>query len=389
MSDTPTAAPLSSFVSNVVGGGTPSRSIPANWSGPIPWASVKDFADGRLELRDTQEHISRRGLLRSATNLIPAGTPIVCTRMAVGRAATATVDVAINQDLKALYPAENVDARYLLHGLSYLRPKLDARATGSTVRGITVDELLAFELLKPDVEAQRRVAEVLDMLDRQIELSEALIEKLRVTAGGLVDELVSREAWPKGRLDAVSTVERGKFTHRPRNDPAYLGGPHPFIQTGDVSAARGGVISEASQSLSEKGARVSNVFPAGTVAVTIAANIADTALLGIPMYFPDSVVGVVVKPPNNVRFVELMIRLAKPRLEARAPQSAQRNINLQDLRPLLIPQPSPAQQDRLAAIYDAATVAIDEHFRELSTLRMLRHGLADDLLGAGSLGATP
>lgn len=373
-------APLAEFVTKVVGGGTPSRTVPTNWHGLIPWVSVKDMDNEQSTITATQEYISKRALRGSAANLIPTGTPIVCTRMAVGRAAVATVDVAINQDLKALFPARDVDSRYLLHGLSYLRPRLDGIATGSTVRGIQVRELLAFELLKPDLSVQQRIAAVLDAVDREVQTISVRVSKLIAMRRGLIDDLMSRDDWPKARLDSVASVERGKFGHRPRNDPAFLGGPYPFIQTGDVAAAHGGVISEASQSLSAKGAAVSKAFPAGTIAVTIAANIADTALLGVPMYFPDSVVGVVVRPPNGVRFVELMIRVAKPRLEARAPQSAQRNINLQDLRPLVIGLPPPPEQERVADIYDAASAAIHADMCELKKLKWLKQGLVEDLV---------
>src|SRR5207248_9239773 len=107
------------------------------------------------------------------------------------------------------------------------------------------------------------------------------------------------------------------------------------------------------QTLNNLGLAVSRQFPSGTIAITIAANIADTAILARPMCFPDSVVGAEVRPPHNVRFVELSIRRAKHVLDARAPQSAQKNINLEDLRPLMIALPSPAEQDAIAHVYDA------------------------------------
>ena len=103
-----------------------------------------------------------------------------------------------------------------------------------------------------------------------------------------------------------------------------------FIQTGDVTSAEGGVLSSYSQSLNKRGVSVSREFPEGSIAITIAANIAGTAILGFPMYFPDSIVGAIVKPPHSTRYIELCIRRAKPRLNARAPQSAQKNINLED-----------------------------------------------------------
>ena len=84
----------------IKGGGTPSRKTPEYWGGEIPWATVKDFKT--FELSTTIEKITREGLTNSASNLIPAGSIIVPTRMAVGKAAINLVDMSINQDLKAL-----------------------------------------------------------------------------------------------------------------------------------------------------------------------------------------------------------------------------------------------------------------------------------------------
>lgn len=184
--------PLSFFVEKVAGGGTPSRNISAYWSGPISWASVKDLNESSMILTDTKEHISAVGLANSAATLVPAGTPIVCTRMAVGRCVISTTDVAINQDLKALFPNSATDARYLAHGLTYLRSSLDSVATGSTVKGISVSQLLSFKLYRPPVGVQRKIADLLDSADEAISSTEQLIAKLEQAKQGLLHDLLTR-----------------------------------------------------------------------------------------------------------------------------------------------------------------------------------------------------
>ncbi|MEG4584723.1 restriction endonuclease subunit S [Microcoleus sp. MOSTC5] len=189
--------------------------------------------------------------------------------------------------------------------------------------------------------------------------------------------------WDVKPLSELADVDRGKFTHRPRNDPRFYGGSYPFIQTGDIANSSGGILSTYSQTLNERGITVSREFPVGTIAITIAANIADTAILGIPMFFPDSVVGAVVKKPNSIRYVELCIRRAKQRLDARAPQSAQKNINLEDLRPLLIPVPSPEEQHRIAEVIDTIDSTIAHTSSLIAKLKQMKAGLLHDLLTRG------
>ena len=189
--------------------------------------------------------------------------------------------------------------------------------------------------------------------------------------------------WDVKPLSELADVDRGKFTHRPRNDPRFYGGSYPFIQTGDIANSSGGILSTYSQTLNERGITVSREFPVGTIAITIAANIADTAILGIPMFFPDSVVGAVVKKPNSIRYVELCIRRAKQRLDARAPQSAQKNINLEDLRPLLIPVPCPEEQHKIAEVIDTIEEAIAHTSSLIAKLKQMKAGLLHDLLTRG------
>src|SRR5690606_41460725 len=84
----------------LLGGGTPSKDVEAYWNGDIPWVSVKDFKEDHIT--STQDLITIEGVKNSATRIIPADTLLIATRMAVGKVAINTVDVAINQDIKAI-----------------------------------------------------------------------------------------------------------------------------------------------------------------------------------------------------------------------------------------------------------------------------------------------
>src|SRR5262249_5165647 len=161
----------------VVGGGTPSRSQPKYWNGDIPWASVKDFSDEAVFLHDTKEHITQEGLESSASTLVQANTPVVCTRMAVGRCALTIRPTAINQDLKALLLRDSFDLRFFIRLLKFHGSILDRVSVGSTVRGITTHDLLSLALCYPDKSEQSRIAAVLDTVDEAIAKTEAVIAK--------------------------------------------------------------------------------------------------------------------------------------------------------------------------------------------------------------------
>ena len=161
-------------------------------------------------------------------------------------------------------------------------------------------------------------------------------------------------AWCWATLSQIGFLDRGKSRHRPRNDPSLYGGKYPFVQTGDVRHAET-VISTVSQTYNEKGLAQSRLWPAGTLCITIAANIAETAILGFDACFPDSVVGFLPGSASlSVRYIELFIRTMQARLESLAPATAQKNINLQVLRDVAIALPPELEQDEIVNNMDAS-----------------------------------
>lgn len=202
-----TKVPLSRVVSKTTGGGTPERDNEEYWNGGIPWATVKDFKDGVYELKAIKEEISEKGLSRSSSHLIPAGTPIICTRMAVGRIARASFPVAINQDLRALYIREDFDTDYVVSAIDSIRHRIENVSVGSTVKGISLDQLLAFEIDAPSKPEQTKIAEILSTVDRAIEQTEALIAKQQRLKTGLMQDLLTRGIDEHGRIRSEETHE--------------------------------------------------------------------------------------------------------------------------------------------------------------------------------------
>jgi len=202
--------PLGGLVS-ISGGGTPSRNNNAYWGGNIPWATVKDLKDTTLSA--TQEKITAEGLSDSASNLIPAGSVIVATRMGLGKVAINTIDVTINQDLKAFSCCADLEPRYLLYFLLANASHLDSMGKGATVKGITLDVLKDLSVPLPPLPEQKRITAILDKADsirrkRQeaVRLTEELLRSVFLDMFG--DPVTNPKGWPKAKL---SEVVKGKY----------------------------------------------------------------------------------------------------------------------------------------------------------------------------------
>ncbi len=142
-------------------------------------------------------------------------------------------------------------------------------------------------------------------------------------------------------LGEISEVKRGKSKHRPRNDNSLFGGKYPFIQTGEIRAANGGIINTFKLTYSEKGLSQSKLWPKGTLCLTIAANIGETAFLGFDACFPDSVVGInPIEEKLDKKYLNFYIQKIKIELDSQASATAQKNINVKFLENLQIPLPN-------------------------------------------------
>lgn len=178
---------------------------------------------------------------------------------------------------------------------------------------------------------------------------------------------------------------RGKSKHRPRNDEKLYGGDIPFIQTGDIRNAAH-IILHHSQTYSAFGLKQSKLWPKGTLCITIAANIAETSILGFDACFPDSVIGFVADPKKtSADYVEYLLQSVKNQLEEKGKEksSAQSNINLTTFEELRLPFPSLTEQARIVAIldkFDALTNSITEGLPREIELRQKQYAHYRDLL---------
>ncbi len=187
--------------------------------------------------------------------------------------------------------------------------------------------------------------------------------------------------WAWARFPELGVFGRGKSKHRPRNDRAlFIGGSHLLVQTGDVARSKGNIETYTNK-YNDVGLAQSVKWPKGTLCITIAANIADSGILGFDACFPDSVVGFI---PASVfpgaKYFEYFIRTAKVDLLKFAPSTAQKNINLEILNAVLIPLPPLAELQRIVMKMDELMALCDELEVQFTTTATTRRQLLEATL---------
>ena len=258
------------------------------------------------------------------------------------------------------------------------KSQLSKLITGSAQLNFGPSHLKKIKIPLPTISDQIKIAEILtkaEALIAQRKQSIALLDDyLKSTFLDMFGDPVKNEkGWEMKRLDKIAKLERGRFSPRPRNDPSYFDGDFPFIQTGDISNS-GNRLNKYTQTLNEKGIKVSKKFNRGTIVIAIVgATIGATAILEIDVYATDSIIGINTKAvESNNYFLEFIMQFWKPVLLKNAPEAARPNINLEILNRLgIISPPLPLQNQFATKVYKKVELLKKQYQQSLVQLEAL------------------
>lgn len=331
-------------------------------------------------------HISYERYAESPEIMLKEGDVLICKDGAgigkVGILGALPDHATINSSLLLIRSGPLILPKFLFRCLSspYFQEIVNSRLNGATTPHLYQRDITEFPVVLPPIPEQQRIVAALDEAFESLAKASANAEKNLQNARELFEshlqsKLSKQPGWEGKTLRQVSLdFGRGKSKHRPRNDPKLYGGPYPFIQTGDVRGCEH-LITEFTQTYSEAGLAQSKLWPKGTLCITIAANIAETGILGFDSCFPDSVIGVVVDPKQTSNsFLEYLLQSVKASLKAKGKGSAQDNINLATFEnePFYFPDLTVQKQivgqlsdlnaevQRLESIYQRKLAALDE-----------------------------
>ena len=194
----------------------------------------------------------------------------------------------------------------------------------------------------------------------------------------IFNESQYNEHWQNKTLSNLGTFQRGKSRHRPRNDKAlFVNGTHPLVQTGEVKAANL-YIRNYSAAYNDFGLAQSKLWQKNTLCITIAANIAETALLAYPMCFPDSIVGFNANPNESSElFMHYVFTYIRRAIQNSASGSIQDNINIDYLTGLTFKVPVKDYQDKIVAVLSVLDAKIELNNRINAELEAMAKTLYD------------
>ncbi|MFW5438935.1 restriction endonuclease subunit S, partial [Paenibacillus apiarius] len=291
-------------LSNIVGGGTPSTSNPEYWDGDIDWYAPAEIGE-QSYVSKSKKTITELGLKKSSARILPVGTVLFTSRAGIGNTAILAKEATTNQGFQSIVPDQNkLDSYFIFSRTNELKRYGEVTGAGSTFVEVSGKQMSKMSIMVPELSEQQKIGSFFKQLDDTIALHQRKLDLLKEQKKGFLQKMFPKNGakvpelrfagfaddWEQRKLEELGNLNRGKSKHRPRNDSRLFGGEYPFIQTGDVAKAPL-FLTEYSQTYSEFGIQQSKLWDIGTLLITIAANIADTTILGIKAAFPVSVIG--------------------------------------------------------------------------------------------------
>ena len=385
-------------------GGTPSKSRPEYWEGDIPFVTGADLREFRISRDNARSFLTDQGLSSGATVICEPGSLLLATRTRVGLVGIASETMGASQDITLVMPRDFADHSYISRVLISYADQLQRTSRGTTIQGVSREDISSLSILLPPLPEQRAIAAVLDSIDEAIERTEEVIAATERLRDALLHELLTRgvpgqhsewkeapgigtipACWDVVRLgDGVTHVGSGVTPRGGKS--AYATSGVTFLRSQNVhfDGLRLEDVAYISPDTDES-MRRSRVQPADVLLNITGASIGRCTVvppnLG-PANVNQHVCIVRTSEAFNERFVAKWLSTPRSQREIDDMQTGQsrQGLNYQQVRQLTIVRPSRAEQDYISAALDGVDEAIEQARHETDMLRSLKASAADALL---------
>ena len=372
-------------LTTVVTGGTPSTSKAEYWeNGNIPW--LQSGCCQNCDVNQADKFISQSGYDNSSTQVMPVNTVMIAlTGATAGKVGYLNIEACGNQSITGVFPCEELNPRFLFYFLISQRRKILVDCVGGAQAHISQGYEKKIKVPVYSKNLQERIVNIMNICSKNIKHYEMILKEYdELVKARFVemfgDPVSNSKHLPLKTLPQLGTFGRGVSKYRPRNAPELLNGPYPLIQTGDIANSEL-YIKNYNNTYSEVGLKQSKMWDKGTLCITIAANIAKTAILQFDACFPDSVVGFNGNNLIDNIFVHYWFSFFQEILENQAPESAQKNINLKILSELQIITPDIIEQNQFANFVRQVDKSREEVKRSLEKTQKLYDSLMQEYFG--------
>ncbi len=375
-------------VAEIVGGGTPSTSVPAYWNGSIDWYSPTEIGQENFA-KGSKRKISNEGLNNSSAKLLPAHKTILFTsRATIGEAAILEREGATNQGFQSIVTKEGVDVYFLYSYKHHLKKQALIKASGSTFLEISKNEVEGLHVPVPSGEEQAKIGSFFKLVDKAITLHQRKLEALKKLKRTLLQKMFPKKGhlkpelrffgftndWEQRELKDVAEIVGGGTPST--SVPAYWNGSIDWYsptEIGQENFAKGSKRKISNEGLNNSSAKL---LPAHkTILFTSRATIGEAAILEREGATNQGFQSIVTKEGVDVYFLYSYKHHLKKQALIKASGSTFLEISKNEVEGLHVPVPSGEEQAKIGSFFKLVDKAITLHQRKLEIYKKLKKGL--------------
>lgn len=384
---------------DVVGGGTPDRSVKEYWDGDIPWISPTEVTSNSTRfVSRTKEKITQLGLERSSAKLHPAGSLLMTSRASIGYVAINTVPMATNQGFQTFRCKKETLPEYLYYHIDFIRPELERISAGSTFSEIPSSSVKKIELTLPPLPEQQKIATILSSVDDVIEKTRAQIDKLKDLKTGMMQELLTQgightefkdsllgripASWDVVTVDEVSDVVMVGVVVKPAQYYVEVG--IPALRSANIREE--GLTTENLKYFSPKSSCVlrKSILKKGDLLTVRTGYPGTTAVVTEPFVGFNCIDVIITRPSKKINPDYLNIWVNSEHGKGQVLQAqgglAQQHFNVGDMKQLVVALPSLNEQTEIVQLVQSVALKISAVQRHLAVIENLKKSLMQDLL---------
>lgn len=281
---------LGEIAAETYGGGTPKTSNEGFWKGNIPWIQSSDLIDECLFDVKPRKCISQEAVSKSATKLVPQNSIAIVTRVGVGKLAFMPFSYATSQDFLSLSGLKT-NPEFTVYALYKMMQLVSNEVQGTSIKGVTKDELLAKKIMIPCCNEQKKIGVYLHNLDHLITLHQRKYDETKKLKKCMLQKMFPKEGekvpeirfsgftgdWKQRKLGDVAEIIGGGTPKTSIND--YWDGEINWYAPAEIGNLI--YVSSSQRKITKLGLNKSSakILPVGTVLFTSRAGIGKTAIL--------------------------------------------------------------------------------------------------------------
>jgi type I restriction enzyme S subunit len=278
--------------------------------------------------------------------------------------------VAGNGDLNIKYYAGKFDAyqrtyiiealdntklhvRYLFYFLARYVERLRAMSIGGVIKYIKLDYLTEAKIPLPDVQEQRRIAEVLDRAEGLRAKRRATLAQLDILTQSIFldlfgDPATNPKGFPVATIGEIGTVITGNTPSREK--PEYFGTAIEWIKSDNINTPHY-YLTQATEGLSEMGKSVARTAPPNSILVTCIAGspdcIGNAAMTDREVAFNQQI-NALVPHKAEPHFIYAQLRVGKRLIRKASTDGMKDMVTKSRFEKILLPSPPIALQHDFA-----------------------------------------